>query len=350
MRAALAAFLYILILAGNIYAGPVEDEDLYNAANKLDIDAVNSALEAGANPNAYDPKLPKRYTPLDAVGSGMLGYKGEDKYEKAVKIAERLFERGAKLNQYANTDITYFSISEGNVPLVGLLLDHGMSPIAPMEGYSPPELAIMYGQTGVYNLLIHRGGIPVKPEDAAQIIFVEAAMNGMIGLMETVAKRGAMVDVTDPCGKTALINAVHWPIYRQQQVESIEWLLKHDANPNLEAKSGPGKYTSDLPLHHFIKANTYTLNDKNTRPEAKKLAEMAMSRLIKAGAKISGINSRGMTPLHVAASYDNFRAAEILLREGARVMAKDDRGKTPLDYAESAKMIKLLKKNGAKEK
>ena len=58
----------------------------------------------------------------------------------------------------------------------------------------------------------------------------------------------------------------------------------------------------------------------------------------------------GMTPLHVAAKYNNLEGAKMLIEAGAKIMPKDDTGKTPLDYAESTEMIKLLKSYGAKEK
>jgi ankyrin repeat protein len=51
----------------------------------------------------------------------------------------------------------------------------------------------------------------------------------------------------------------------------------------------------------------------------------------------------------MAAEFDNVVAAEILIKNGSKVMPKDNKGKTPLDYAESAEMILLLKKSGAKE-
>jgi ankyrin repeat protein len=104
-----------------------------------------------------------------------------------------------------------------------------------------------------------------------------------------------------------------------------------------------------MPLDIFVRANTHTMRGLDNRPNAKPLAEETLARLLKAGAKVSGMDERGRTPLHVAAEVDNLRAAEILVKKGARVMARDTTGRTPLDYAESAAMIKLLKQNGATE-
>jgi ankyrin repeat protein len=79
-------------------------------------------------------------------------------------------------------------------------------------------------------------------------------------------------------------------------------------------------------------------------------AEEVLAALLRAGAKVSGMDSQNRTPLHFAAKFDNLRAAEVLIVEGAKVMSRDKLMKTPLDYAESAPMIKLLKANGATER
>ncbi|GMT50043.1 MAG: hypothetical protein IEMM0008_1582 [bacterium] len=87
--------------------------------------------------------------------------------------------------------------------------------------------------------------------------------------------------------------------------------------------------------------------------------------LIKKGADVNAKNKYHMTPLHVAASWpgDRINIVKLLIKANANINAKTIRGSTPLDtaygrrkaYKESGvgvegvdKLIKLLKKNGAK--
>jgi ankyrin repeat protein len=187
---------------------------------------------------------------------------------------------------------------------------------------------------------------------AAQLALVEAASTGDIAGMERAVNAGARINDADPDGHTALINAVRYPIYHSERAEVVWWLLKVGADPNVKGDSGIGG-VEGIPLHIFIVMNKDPFQGaagKAGTPESKALVEETFARLIHAGAKVSGMDSQGKTPLHLAAKDDNVRAAELLIREGARVMAKDAKGRTPLDYAESASMIRLLKKNGATER
>jgi len=167
--------------------------------------------------------------------------------------------------------------------------------------------------------ILFAAGAKIGPYDRS--ILYPAIANGNIKQVAFLVDKGA----SDP-----------------SQALKVYWLLAHGADANHEDKE-------DLPLHQFIRSNKITLDLKKPT-EWRELAEDTLNQLIKAGAKVSGVNEYGSTPLHVAAKNDNVRAAEVLITAGAKIMPRDKHGKTPLDYAESAAMIKLLKENGGIER
>ena len=359
--------IFALIVAVPARAGPADDKALWDAALAHDIEGVRIALKNGADPNA--PSVTgRRKTVLGvaAMGTWRLtrnramdltknataaklsqgGFSDEDidKY-LAVEVTKMLFAAGAKISIFDKT-ILFLPIAGGNVELVDLLIDKGASVTADLEGYSPTELAKKYGHEAVYNLLIARGGIPVDSGSSAQLALIDAAENADVEGMKRAIKNGARVNGFDANNTTALIWTIRWGIFESKYAYAIWWLLEQGADPNLKGESKI-QDLEGVPLHVLVAMNKRPFEDRLLLGP---LAEGTLSRLLKAGAKVSGVDSIGRTPLHIAAQFDNLRAAEILIKAGAKVMPKDVRGKTPLDYAESAAMIKLLKQHGATER
>jgi ankyrin repeat protein len=123
--------------------------------------------------------------------------------------------------------------------------------------------------------------------------------------------------------------------------EKIKTLIELGANVNLPGKGMIYK----LPLNQAIVLSSIQFKRLINEQYAKKVIQTLISR----GAHVSKKDENDMTPLHVAAKFDNYFAANELLKAGAKVMDRNENGKTPLDLAESSEMIKLLKKYGAKE-
>eukprot|EP00920_Eleutheroschizon_duboscqi_P033466 GHVT01080559.1.p1 GENE.GHVT01080559.1~~GHVT01080559.1.p1 ORF type:complete len:414 (+),score=81.98 GHVT01080559.1:631-1872(+) len=72
--------------------------------------------------------------------------------------------------------------------------------------------------------------------------------------------------------------------------------------------------------------------------------------LLRAPAAIRGTNSKGMTPLHLAADRGLVKLAELLIQKGASIDHADDEGETALHtavMAERVEMINLLLRHGA---
>jgi len=166
--------------------------------------------------------------------------------------------------------------------------------------------------------------------------------------MERAIKQGAFINGTDPDGSTALDEAMlNLSLYApnraaaKSSAAALWWLLDHGGDPN------QGRLPA---LHGFLIKSRESPAGMSDPPDARPMAEETLARLLKAGAKVSGRDWQGRTPLHFAAEADELWAAEVLIVAGAKVMPKDESGKTPLDYAESAPMIKLLKASGATER
>jgi ankyrin repeat protein len=186
------------------------------------------------------------------------------------------------------------AIVKGEVSIVSLFLEAGMSPNAKQGGITALMEASRRGKT--------------HHEVAAALI-----------------RAGAEINVQDPYGVTPLLFAAI-----SGSPETIRMLLKSGAN--VKAKDVDGRT-----------ALIETLTTENDLPPE------TIEELIEAGSEVNVRICGGLTPLMIAAA-GNSRILRAIIRAGADLNATDDRGETALRWAkDSPENYKILKDAGAKE-
>lgn len=322
--------------------------------DKLDLAGVKTALDNGANPNWVSGE--KRRDSVNSVIAHLalaaLGARHEGAEGKAVEILQMLLKAGAKL-QLCDHGILFHPIAAGWALFTEVLLENGANPTREVEGWTPMELAVKYVQPDIVVLLRKYGVPPLENRIAAQLVLIQAATGGNVSQMDAAIQHGADVNGKDRRGETALVSSMPIPIITSKTYRTIQYLLKKGANPTVQGKIDFGRTTA---LHVAIKQSSFIFEwelKKTIKNESLKdsplYSRLIIKSLLENGALVSARDSDGMTPMHIAAQYNNIVGAKMLIEAGAKIMPRDDKGKTPLDYAESGEMIKLLKAHGAKE-
>ena len=367
--------VFYLFLAFNLYAGQEEknkilgliddyvptqedwNQKLYDSirysedgkTQYFNLEQIKLSLSNGANPNWIIHNERGDRSILDyCVICLCLGLSDNpNAIKRGTKALEMLFEQGAKL-QYCDGGILYSPIADGKYDVVKMLLEKGASAtFFPKDiGSTPIELATENGYDEIIDLLVSYGAKRLSKEDAVQARFVNAAGHGSVDELKVLLKEGAEINRPNNQGETALLNALDVAAYYYEYgYLKVLFLLDIGANVNQQVEGSFGITT--FPLHEAVLLSSFLFN------EQKKIdtfyAEQILQSLIKRGAYIASKDENGLTPLHVAAEYNNIYAAQLLLESGTKVMPKDKNGKMPLDYAKTSEMINLLKKYGAKE-
>lgn len=318
---------------------------------RLDLSGVRAALDKGANPNwVSDTK--RRYSVIGHLAQVGPWSKDAKAEEKGVEILQMLFKAGAKL-QPCDQEILFFPIAEGWVLFTEVLLTNGANPTREVEGWTPMEIAVRYVQPSIVGLLRTYGVPPLESRIAAQLILISAAGNGNISRMDEAIRNGADVNGSNRRGETALVASMPIPVITSKTYSTIQYLLKKGADPTIQGQESFGRTTA---LHLVIKQSRLIFEaeikkriENESLKDSPLYARLIIQSLLQNGALVSARDSDGMTPLHIAAKYNNIVGAKMLIEAGSKIMPRDDKGKTPLDYAESGEMIKLLKAHGAKE-
>jgi ankyrin repeat protein len=278
--------------------------------DKLDVAGVKAALGKGANPN-WVSDTPRKSSVIGSLADAAIFAKDEKAEEKSVQILQMLFRTSAKL-QPCDQEILYFPIAQGWALFTEILLQNGANPTRQIEGWTPMEIAVGYGQANIVKLLRKYGAPALENRIAAQLILIKAAGDGNMLRMEDALRNGAFVNEMNRRGETALIKAVSDVlsfIRSYDTYTTIRYLIEKGADPNIQGEGGFGKTTA---LHLAIEKSSVIFEaeiKKKIKDERFKdspiYARLIIEYLLRHGALVSARDSDGMTPLHIAAKKNN---------------------------------------------
>ncbi len=175
-----------------------------------------------------------------------------------------------------------------------------------------------------------------------------------------LVEKGADINHPSSEGKYPLLEAVRW--FGENTKTMIDWLVAHGGDPKIRDSDGKGilikavearKY--DLAKRALQKGwgqpDEKTADGKTLVYKAiRSSPDVLLPALVKAGLKINGSDSKGITPLHIAAEQGSDMAARHLLNAGAKIDPRSNDGLTPLCVAASKgspTTVELLCKKGA---
>jgi ankyrin repeat protein len=239
------------------------------------------------------------------------------------EAAEILLAAGGEVDRHNRDYCTalMYAVEVGNTAVAQVLFDAGAE--LPLKGkHHRAEKAIreaIYGgHVSTVALLLERGLDVNAPLVMKDNLLGAAVRDGRVELIKFLLARGAVpLNTLDNIGSTPLLDALHHPL----ETAIIEALLRAGANPNVAS-------SQCTPLMSAAKYIDRT---------------ELISLLLKAGADVHGSAPKTkMTPLMIAAMWQNLTAIELLLAAGAAVNDRDSQGKSALTYA-----IDCLKRDSA---
>lgn len=266
---------------------------LMHAAAFGSIEAVKLLLDAGADVNAKND-----------FGATALLWCARDG-EKA----RLLIEHGADVNarsKQGRTPLMLAGMRQGGSDLVALLLSKGADVnVADTRGETALGLAAEYGDFETVRLLIANKADIQARNRKGETPVIEASTRTQPEILHLLIQKGADVNV-----------ATNWyATVRNGQIQLLQITALHHA-----AQSGSPEMVRDL---------------------------------LRAGANVNALDSRGFGPLifAIAEEQQNPEIVRMLIAAGADVNSRDKTGETPLDWAEKfghPEVIAALKKAGAR--
>jgi len=224
------------------------------------------------------------------------------------------------------------------------------------SGRTPLNMAVFASNLHLIGPLIDRGADPNHVDNTKIPMISVAAQNGSSEVVEKLIQSGAKLNVKDAVGDGPLHSAAKagGMIFGPQlttdgarYVETLKHLLAGKANPN--AKNAEGQTPLEIAAKSDFLPAVELLVDKTEKPNfdlgdgsllhwaAKNSLPKTTKHLVSTNSvDVNEKNSKGQTPLQVAAESGSEKLIKTLIESGSNVNHVDDDGTTALLIASSA--------------
>ncbi len=218
-------------------------------------------------------------------------------------------------------------VADGNVEIVGLLVDKGARVNPCIETLSPnytsrawpsgppPHTAVLNRESQeMAQYLLSRGADINAVDSSAATAFHLAVMNENSRMAYFLIGKGAKINT--------MTNDRVTPLHFARDPELSRFLIDNGADVNAGDKWG------NTPLH-YVPYGFCSLCFNENYPVKRELTALLLSK----GASINAKNLDNQTPLHGAATYGYVHLTRYFLQRGAKADVMDSSGKLPINYA-----------------
>ncbi|KAK1832426.1 ankyrin repeat-containing domain protein [Podospora conica] len=221
----------------------------------------------------------------------------------------------------------WFAVREGHVGVARKLLDYGCDPnFQSLEGVTPLYSAVEGGPDAnmeIIDLLCDSGADPSSTWKGYSILRAAVDAKCSVDVVRKLVATGSDVNEQPDLGLTPLELAA------KECPDLVPYLVEHGADVNLKG------YNGGLAIHAAVICDAPV---------------SVLECLLKAGSQVDPVDSKGNTPLIIAARQGSTAAVKILIDHGAYVDCVNDEVLTPLAmsvYAKSLDVARLLIDSGA---
>uniref|UniRef100_A0A8D3BRI5 Ankyrin-3-like n=1 Tax=Scophthalmus maximus TaxID=52904 RepID=A0A8D3BRI5_SCOMX len=260
------------------------------------------------------------------------------------KVAKVIVDKKANPNAKALNGFTplHIACKKNRVKVMELLLKHGASIQAVTEsGLTPIHVAAFMGHENIVHQLINHGASPNTSNVRGETALHMAARAGQSNVVQYLVQNGARVDAKAKVDHVSGYTPLHLAA-REGHRDVAAALLDQGASLGITTKKG---FT---PLHVAAKYGKIEVanlllqkNAQLKRSQFLVLHSTVQYEYISPSNNARVCVQSGLTPLHVAAHYDNQKVALLLLNQGSSPHAAAKNGYTPLHIAAKKNQMEI---------